>query len=317
MNYEFVMVCNLKIFSHFIFCKVQNNTTSNAKKSVFAKKISDYGILLKFRLSLLVVFSAAIGYLFALTGSIDWAKFGLLCLGGFMVTGASTALNQVFEKDVDALMPRTANRPLAAGRMSTTEALLTAGILSVLGLGILATFNLFTAFLGALSLLSYAFVYTPLKKITPIAVLVGAFPGAFPTLIGWVAVTGSISQEALTLFAMQFIWQFPHFWAIAWKAYDDYAKAGFYLLPNGKKDTNSAFQIVLYCVFLIVVSLFPYFLGMSGIISTIIVMIACIYFLYTAIKLYQNQTDKAALTVMFASFIYLPVSQIAFLLDKI
>jgi heme o synthase len=296
---------------------VQNNINQTTTKSALAQKISDYGVLLKFRLSLLVVFSAAIGYLFALTGKIDWVQFGLLCLGGFMVTGASTALNQVFEKDVDALMPRTADRPVAAGRMSTTEALLAAGVLSVLGLGILSSFNLLTAVLGALSLLSYAFVYTPLKKITPIAVLVGAFPGAFPTLIGWVAVTGSISQEALTLFAMQFIWQFPHFWSIAWKAYDDYAKGGFYLLPNGKKDKSSAFQIVLYCVFLIIVSLFPYFLGMSGIVSTIIVMAACIYFLYTAIKLYQEETDKAALTVMFASFIYLPVSQIAFLLDKI
>jgi heme o synthase len=296
---------------------VQNNINQTAAKSAFAQKISDYGVLLKFRLSLLVVFSAAIGYLFALTGKIDWGQFGLLCLGGFMVTGASTALNQVFEKDVDALMPRTADRPVAAGRMSSTEALLAAGVLSVLGLGILSSFNLLTAFLGALSLLSYAFVYTPLKKITPIAVLVGAFPGAFPTLIGWVAVTGSISHEALTLFTMQFIWQFPHFWSIAWKAYDDYAKGGFYLLPNGKKDKNSAFQIVLYCVFLIIVSLFPYFLGMSGIVSTVVVMVACIYFLYTAIKLYQEGTDKAALTVMFASFIYLPVSQIAFLLDKI
>jgi heme o synthase len=296
---------------------VQNNTHQVATKSAFSQKVSDYGILLKFRLSLLVVFSAAIGYLFALTGSIDWTRFALLCLGGFMVTGASTALNQVFEKDVDALMPRTQDRPVAAGRMSATEALLAAGILSVIGLGILSSFNMLTAVLGALSLLSYAFVYTPLKKITPIAVLVGAFPGAFPTMIGWAAVTGSISQEALTLFAMQFIWQFPHFWSIAWKAYDDYAKAGFYLLPNGKKDKNSAFQIVLYCVFLIIVSWFPYFIGMSGIVSSLIVFATCIYFLYTAIQLYKNETDKAALTVMFASFIYLPVSQIAFLLDKI
>jgi heme o synthase len=296
---------------------VQNNTHQVASKSAFSQKVSDYGILLKFRLSLLVVFSAAIGYLFALTGSIDWSRFVLLCLGGFMVTGASTALNQVFEKDVDALMPRTQDRPVAAGRMSATEALLAAGILSVIGLGILSSFNMLTAVLGALSLLSYAFVYTPLKKITPIAVLVGAFPGAFPTMIGWAAVTGTISQEALTLFAMQFIWQFPHFWSIAWKAYDDYAKAGFYLLPNGKKDKNSAFQIVLYCVFLIIVSWFPYFIGMSGIISSLVVFATCIYFLYTAIQLYKNETDKAALTVMFASFIYLPVSQIAFLLDKI
>jgi heme o synthase len=307
----------IKTFYHFIYSKVQHNTHQVAIKSAFSQKISDYGILLKFRLSLLVVFSAAIGYLFALTGSIDWARFGLLCLGGFMVTGASTALNQVFEKDVDALMPRTQDRPVAAGRMSATEALLAAGILSVIGLGILSSFNMLTAVLGALSLLSYAFVYTPLKKITPIAVLVGAFPGAFPTMIGWAAVTGTISQEALTLFAMQFIWQFPHFWSIAWKAYDDYAKAGFYLLPNGKKDKNSAFQVVLYCVFLIIVSWFPYFIGMSGITSSLIVFATCIYFLYTAIQLYKNETDKAALTVMFASFIYLPVSQIAFLLDKI
>ena len=290
---------------------------SVAISSSFSQKVRDYGVLVKFKLNLLVVFSAAMGYLMASSVSFSWSQFALLCFGGFLVTGASNALNQLFEKDVDILMPRTADRPIAKGRISVTAAALAAGLMSVLGLVILASFNLLTAVLGALSLLSYVFVYTPMKRISPIAVLIGAFPGAFPTLIGWVAVTGNITIGAFALFGIQFLWQFPHFWSIAWKAYDDYAKAGFFLLPTGKKDKNSAMQIVLYCVFLLAVGMFPYFLGISGMISMIIVALAAAYFTYTAVKLYQLQTDKAALAVMFASFFYLPIVQIALLLDKV
>ncbi|MEY4926968.1 MAG: hypothetical protein RI894_1404 [Bacteroidota bacterium] len=283
----------------------------------FPQKVKDYGVLVKFKLNLLVVFSAAMGYLMAPSIAFSWSQFMLLCLGGFLVTGAANALNQVIEKDVDILMPRTANRPVANGRISSTHASLIAGLMSVVGLLILSSFNLLTAVLGALSLLSYVFVYTPMKRISPIAVLIGAFPGAFPCLIGWVAVTGTLSVEAFALFGIQFLWQFPHFWSIAWKAYDDYAKGGFYLLPNGRKDKNSAIQIILYCVFLTIVGAFPFFLGISGIVSMIVVAIVASYFTYTAIKLYQLQTDTAALKVMFASFIYLPVVQIALLLDKV
>ncbi len=282
-----------------------------------SQKIRDYGVLVKFKLNLLVVFSAAIGYLMAPAAIYDWSQLALLCFGGFLVTGASNALNQIFEKDVDILMPRTADRPVAQGRISATEASLLAGLMSVIGLVILASFNLLTAVLGALSLLSYVFVYTPMKRISPIAVLIGAFPGAFPTLIGWVAVTGNVSVGAFALFGIQFLWQFPHFWAIAWKSYDDYAKAGFFLLPNGKKDKTAAFQIVLYCIFLIIVGIFPYFLNISGVISLIVVALTAAYFTYTALQLYKLQTDKAALKVMFASFFYLPIVQIALLLDKV
>jgi heme o synthase len=294
-----------------------SNQTTLPFRAMLSQKVKDYAILLKFRLSLLVVFSAAMGYLMAANGNWDWAHFGLLCIGGFLVTGASTALNQVIEKDLDKLMPRTADRPVAAGRMTATEASLSAGLMSVAGLAILATFNLLTALLGAISLLSYAFVYTPLKRISPIAVLVGAVPGALPTLIGWVAVTGSISSGALALFGMQFLWQFPHFWAIAWVAYDDYAKAGFYLLPTMKKDNGTALQIVLYCVFLLIIGFFPYIFGVTGIISAIIIAAAASYFLYTALKLYRTQTDAAARAVMFASFYYLPIAMIALVLDKV
>ncbi len=282
-----------------------------------SRKIRDYGVLVKFKLNLLVVFSAAIGYLMAPAAFFNWSQLVLLCFGGFLVTGASNALNQIFEKDVDILMPRTADRPVAQGRISATEASLLAGLMSVVGLVILASFNLLTAVLGALSLLSYVFVYTPMKRISPIAVLIGAFPGAFPTLIGWVAVTGNISVGAFALFGIQFLWQFPHFWAIAWKSYDDYAKAGFFLLPNGKKDKTAAFQVVLYCIFLLIVGMFPYFLNISGIVSLIVVALTALYFTYTAIQLYKLQTDKAALKVMFASFFYLPIVQLALLLDKI
>ncbi len=283
----------------------------------FSQIVKDYGVLVKFKLNLLVVFSAAMGYLMAPITVFSWSQFVLLCLGGFLVTGAANALNQVFEKDLDILMPRTADRPVARGRISTTQASLFAGLMSVAGLLVLASFNLLTAVLGALSLLSYVFVYTPMKRISPIAVLIGAFPGAFPCLIGWVAVTGTLSINAFALFGIQFLWQFPHFWSIAWKAYDDYAKGGFFLLPNGKKDKNSALQIVLYCIFLSIVGVFPFFLGISGIISMIVVAVAASYFTYASIKLYQEETDSAALKVMFASFIYLPVVQIALLLDKV
>ena len=285
--------------------------------SSFSQTLRDYGVLVKFKLNLLVVFSAATGYLMAPYGEFRPSQLAFLCLGGFLVTGASNALNQIFEKELDSLMPRTAKRPVAQGRISVTQASLLAGLMSIIGLVILASFNLLTALLGALSLLSYVFVYTPMKRISPIAVLIGAFPGAFPTLIGWVAVTGSISVNAFALFGIQFLWQFPHFWAIAWKSYEDYAKAGFYLLPNGRKDKNSALQIVLYCLFLVVTGIFPYLLGLTGLASMLVVGVAALYFTYTAVNLYKYQTDKAALSVMFASFFYLPIVQVALLIDKL
>jgi len=280
------------------------------------QKVKDYILLTKLRLSSLVIFSSAIGFLIAPHGVIDWFKISMLLLGGLLTTAGSNAFNQVIEKDYDKLMSRTANRPLPTGRMSVTEALLVAGICGVGGILILwYNFNVMAALLSAIALLSYAFIYTPLKRISPIAVFVGAIPGALPPLIGWVAATGSISQDAIVLFAIQFIWQFPHFWAIAWVCYDDYMKAGFKLLPSKEgRNKFSALQNIVYILVLIPISIIPMTLHMTGWISTSIVFAGGIMFLIPAIKLYRECTMKAARQLMFASFFYLPIVQLALLI---
>ncbi len=280
------------------------------------QKVKDYILLTKLRLSLLVIFSSAIGYLMVPHVGIDWIKICWLLLGGLLTTSGSNALNQVSEKDYDKLMTRTANRPLPTGRMSVTEALLAAGICGVGGILILwYNFNVMAALLSAVALLSYAFIYTPLKRISPIAVFVGAIPGALPPLIGWVAATGSISNEALILFAIQFLWQFPHFWAIAWVCYDDYIKAGFKLLPSKEgRNKFSALQNIVYILVLIPVSIIPMSLHMTSWVSTGIVLFAGVLFLIPAIKLYRECTMKAARQLMFMSFFYLPIVQLALLI---
>jgi len=295
------------------------NTTSVNTGSFFGQKIRDYAMLFKFRLSLTVVFSAAMGFLLAMQGAIDWAGLGMLCLGGFMLSGASNALNQVLEKDYDKLMKRTADRPVATGRMGVSEAVLVAGLASAVALIIFAiVFNPLTAFLGSLSLISYAFIYTPMKRVSPVAVWIGAFPGALPPAIGWVAVTGTFDLVALVLFAIQFVWQLPHFWAIGWVAYDDYMKGGYKLLPSkGGRDKSTALQCVFYSVLLIPITLLPYWMGMTGWISAIGVAIAGLAFAATNFNLYRKTDKKAALTVMFASFFYLPLILLLMVLDKL
>lgn len=280
------------------------------------QKLKDYVLLTKVRLSSLVIFSSAIGYLVAPHTMIDWGKICWLLLGGFLTTAGSNALNQVIEKDYDKLMSRTADRPLPTGRMSVTEALLAAGICGVGGVLVLwYNFNVLTAFISAVALLSYAFIYTPLKRISPIAVFVGAIPGALPPVIGWVAATGSISQEAIILFAIQFIWQFPHFWAIAWVCYDDYKKAGFKLLPSKEgRNKFSALQNIIYILVLIPVSIIPMSMNMTGWIPTTFVLFAGVLFLIPAIRLYRECSMKAAKQLMFTSFIYLPIVQLALLM---
>ncbi len=290
--------------------------------SFLKSKLSDYAVLVKFRLNLTVVFSAVIGYLFAVgIGGINWVDIFLLSLGGFLVTGSSNAINQILEKDYDRLMKRTKDRPLARenNRMSMPEAVLVAGMTGVIGLSILGfCFNEMTALLGALALLSYAFVYTPLKRISPIAVFVGAIPGALPPTIGWVSAGGDLNMVAYVLFAIQFLWQFPHFWAIGWLGYDDYKKAGYKLLPSREgKGKSVAVQIILYTIILIVVSLFPVMMGLVGTISLIASLLAGLMMLYYGVKLFKDQNDKAALKLMFASIVYLPVMQICMVLDKI
>lgn len=283
------------------------------------ERLKCYFELLKFRLSFLVAFSCGFGYILGANGQIDWVHFGLICFGGFLISGASITINQIIEKDYDILMTRTMNRPLPTGKMSVNEARVFAFVVAAIGLTILAlTTNMLTLLLSVLSMILYSFVYTPLKRVGPIAVFVGAIPGALPPLLGWTAATGVISLEALIIFGIQFIWQFPHFWAIAWVADEDYKKAGFKLLPSGgKKDINTAIQIMIYTLFLIPFGLLPAKFGITGIDSAIVVTICGVLFLSQTFALMKNGTRKSALRIMFGSFLYLPIVQIAFLLDKI
>ena len=270
------------------------------------------------RLTLLVAFSGSIGYILA-SNSISITQFMLFCLGGICVTGAANIINQVIEVEYDKLMTRTMDRPLPTRSLTKNEAIIFAFVLAILGLSIhFILFNFLTGSLSLISLVLYAFVYTPLKRVGPIAVFVGAFPGALPPMIGWVAVSNGITYEALILFGIQFIWQFPHFWAIAWVAFDDYSKAGFKLLPSsGGRDMNTAFNIMIYTLFLIPISLLPMYIGLTGMKSAIVVTLAGVLFLAQTFYLMKKCDRNAALRMMFASFLYLPVVQIAYVLDKI
>lgn len=243
----------------------------------------------------------------------------MLFLGGFLISGASIVINQIIEKDLDKLMSRTRNRPLPTGRLSVNEAITFCVFTMAAGVAILLLYtNVFTTLLSIVSMILYSFVYTPLKRVGPVAVFVGAIPGALPPLLGWTAATGFISHEAMIIFGIQFIWQFPHFWAIAWVADDDYKKAGFKLLPSGgKKDLNTAIQIMIYTLFLIPMGLLPATFGITGIHSAVAVTICGVLFLAQTFSLMKSGDRKSALKIMFGSFIYLPVVQIAFLLDKI
>jgi heme o synthase len=283
-------------------------------------KVKAYFEMLKFRLSSLVVFSAAIGYLLAIPGNdMNWNHFMLFLFGGFLMTGSSNIINQIIEKDVDKLMKRTAKRPLPTGRVSVSEAVSLSVLMGVTGLSILLIYiNLQTALLTLLSLVLYGFAYTPMKRKSSVAVLIGAIPGALPTLIGWVAITNQINVEGLLLFSIQFIWQFPHFWAIAWVLDDDYKNAGIRLLPaGGEKNINTAFQIMIYTLMLIPLGLIPAKLGITGINSAIIATVCGVLFLMQTFYLMKECTSKAARQIMFGSFLYLPIVQIAFVLDKI
>lgn len=284
------------------------------------QKIFDYGVLVKFKLNLTVVFSALFGYLLA--SGMAFTAIGLMAivLGGFLVTASANALNQIMEVEYDKLMKRTKDRPLAANRMHPSEAFLVAGITGVGGLLILwYFFNPLTALLGAISLISYAFLYTPLKRMSTIAVFVGAIPGALPPAIGWVAYTGTFGLEAHLLFSIQFLWQFPHFWAIGWLGYDDYKKAGFKLLPVDIDGRNieTARQIIIYIVGLIGVGFLPYLFGVVGEIALVVTTVLGVYFLIQGFRLYKNLDNPSALKVMYGSLFYLPLVQIVMVLDKL
>ncbi|GAB3895863.1 heme o synthase [Larkinella knui] len=286
--------------------------------SAFALKGKAYFDLLKFRLSVFVALSGMFGYSLAVS-RIDWLKLGLLFIASLAMTGSANIINQIIEKEYDKLMKRTAGRPLPTGRLTVQEAAIYAFALFIVACFLfIVFFNLRSCALSVLSLLLYGFVYTPLKRVGPIAVFVGALPGAFPPMIGWVAATNHYGLEPGILFAIQFFWQFPHFWAIAWVADTDYTKAGFKLLPStGGKDEKTALQIMIYTLFLLPVGWLPYELGMTGINSAIVAMVCGILFLTQTFYLMRKRTDKAALQIMFGSFLYLPILQIAFLLDKL
>lgn len=281
-------------------------------------KVGSYAELLKARLSFLVAFSSGFGYMLG-TSSFDWVVFSCLFLGGFLVSGGAVTINQVMEKDIDALMKRTKSRPLPTARILPGEALIFAFLTAGIGFMLLlyAT-NALTVVLSFISLLLYCFAYTPLKRIGPVAVFVGAIPGALPPLLGWVAATGAISYEALMLFGIQFVWQFPHFWAIAWLSDEDYKKAGIKLLPSGGgKDMNTAIQIMIYTLFLIPLGLLPAKFGITGINSALVATVCGVLFLAQTFSLMKNGSRKSALRIMYGSFLYLPIVQIAFLLDKV
>ncbi len=299
---------------------IRENTIKLSLSYGIASKVKDYFQLMKFTLSFMVVFSSVVGYWMAVpAGTLDISKVLLLFIGGLLITGSANAINQIVEKDTDALMSRTKKRPLPDGRMKSGEAIVFAAIIAAGGLFILAYFfNPLSAVLSLVSIVLYGFVYTPWKKWNSLAVLVGAIPGALPPLIGWVAGTGRFGAGGWVLFAIQFLWQFPHFWAIAWVAYEDYKKAGFKLLPSGEgKNQFSALQSLTYTLLLIPVGFLPYYLKMSGIISAVIILGAGIFFIIRAFRLYKLCNVQAARQLMFGSYIYLTVVQLALLADKI
>ncbi len=282
----------------------------------------DFLEITKARLAISVVFSSVAGYMLAIPSfqDFDILLFLKLIIGGYCMVGASNAFNQVIEKDLDALMDRTKNRPVPSGRMKSSSALILATVLTVFGVVLLYTINAKTAMFGAISIFMYVSLYTPLKTKTPLAVFVGAFPGAIPFMLGWVAVSGSFGIEAGTLFLIQFFWQFPHFWAIGWFLYEDYEKAGFFMLPTGSKDTKTALQIILYTVWLIIASLLPVF-GFTGQFfitktAAIVVFLLGLWMLFYSVKLYQLRTAKAARILMLVSVSYITLLQLIYIFDK-
>ncbi|MBU3680338.1 MAG: protoheme IX farnesyltransferase [Flavobacterium sp.] len=282
----------------------------------------DFKDITKAGLAISVVFSSVAGYVLGVN-SLQELRVGnllMLVFGGYCMVGASNAFNQVIEKDLDALMDRTKNRPVASGRMKPNHALLLAFLLTLIGLVLLYLINPKSAMFGAISIFLYTSLYTPLKTVTPLSVFVGAFPGAIPFMLGWVAATGHFGIEAGTLFLIQFFWQFPHFWAIGWFLFEDYEKAGFYMLPSGKKDTSTALQTILYTCWLILASLLPV-LGLTGQffitpITAVFVFLLGIWMLYFAIQLYNKRTAKAARTLMLVSVSYITLLQLLYIADK-
>jgi len=277
--------------------------------------LKDFKNLVKLRLTFLVVFSASISFLIGTDGDIHWINWIKLIVGGFLVTSAANGFNEIIEKDLDKLMARTADRPLPSGRMNNGQALVLSLLMGILGTYLLGSLNLLTGILSVFSILFYAFIYTPLKQKSPIAVFMGAIPGALPPLIGYVAAHGKIDEFALILFGIQFVWQFPHFWAIAWVLDDDYKKAGFRLLPTTHRDKTSAIITFISTLILIPVSLLPTIYGFGGNVIAGVSIICGLIFSYQAFVLVKKMDIKSAQSLMFGSFIYLPIVQLVLLFN--
>ena len=274
----------------------------------------------KLRLSVSVVFSSVISYLIGMS-EFDFEIFSYLVVGGLMMVSASNIFNQVIERDLDVLMQRTKGRPLPMGQISVNNALVLGFTFVIAGLTFLYIISPLCAMLGAISIFIYACVYTPLKLITPLSVFVGAIPGAIPFMLGWVAATNELGVEALALFLMQFFWQFPHFWAIAWWQNDEYEKAGFKMLPTGKKDKSTTFQIIFYSFWAIIMSIVPYF-NVTGDLSLstyglVIVLMLGMFLLFYSFKLFKNSTTQNAKVLMYVSILYLTLVQIVYLIDNL
>ena len=295
---------------------MSNNTYILTSSTSF---LSNFKAVTKMGLSLSVVFSSVAGYLLA-AESIHLFTLFLLSIGGYFMVGASNVFNQIIERDLDALMDRTKNRPIPTGRMSVSYAFVLAVILTVAGLTILYIINERTAMFGAISICLYTSAYTPLKTKTPLSVFVGAIPGAIPFMLGWVAATGKFGIEPGVLFMLQFFWQFPHFWAIGWFLHNDYQKAGFNMLPTGKRDKGTALQSIIYTAWTVLISIVPVF-GFTGslrlsVLAAIIVFACGLLFLNYGFQLFKNQTEKAARQLMLASVVYITSIQIIYVLDK-
>lgn len=302
----------------------QISTILNAAKNTLSIKsiFLDFKEITKAGLAISVLFSSIAGYLLGVDSEhpFSWSVLAVLAVGGYCMVGASNAFNQVIEKDIDSLMDRTKNRPVPSGRMSPKVALLVASLLTIIGIALLYTINAKSAMFAAISIFLYTSVYTPLKTVTSLSVFVGAFPGAIPFMLGWVAATGEFGIEAGTLFLIQFFWQFPHFWSIGWFLYEDYEKAGIFMLPTGRKDKGTALQVILYTVWLIIASLLPV-LGFTGQlfispIAAVLVFLLGIWMLFYAVKLYKLRTAKAARTLMLVSVSYISLLQIVYIVDK-
>ena len=290
--------------------KTKEQIQVRAVSITFRDWVQDFELLVKFRLSTFVVFSSAVAYCIAAGSSFKLVPFIILVTGGFLITFAANILNEILEADYDKVMERTSNRPLAAGRWSSSSALVLAGATSLAGIILLALLNPLTSFLGTLSLVTYAFLYTPLKRYSTISVIVGAIPGALPVMIGMIAFDGVITPAALFVFAIQFIWQFPHFWAIGFLSYDQYRRAGYKLLPeeNGTLDRRLASQALVYTTLLIPVLVIGYVSGLITVWGGVGMLLLTFFFLWRAWNFYKNFDRETARKLMFSSFIFLPVA---------